>query len=154
MMMTPILAHNPAGLMNALTGTLILGLLLIPLSYTGISLLGFMLGAIGSGRGFLRAGLAALFCSLLVFLLIAPAGIWLQFNYGGSEPMPQPEWLVCCKSLLFVLAVVTPALVGRFLARLSWLRVILITLGITITMGCIVALLFAFGVFMAIMSQM
>lgn len=153
MMLTPILAHNPAGFLDAVAGTLILGLLLVPLSYTGISLLGFVLGAIGSGCGFLRAGLSAIFCSLLVFLLIAPAGIWLQFCYGGSDPMAQPEWLVCCKSLLFILAVVTPALVGRFFTRLSWLRVILITLGVTITMGCILGLLFAFGIFMAVMSQ-
>ena len=153
-MMTHILAHNPAGLLNALTGTLILGLFLVPLSYIGISLLGFMLGSIGSGRGFLRAGLSAIFCSLLVFLLIAPAGIWLQFSYGGSEPMAQPEWLVCCKSLLLILTVATPALVGHYFTGLSWLRVTLITLGITIAMSCIVALLFAFGVFMAVMSQM
>lgn len=147
--MTPILAHNPTGILSAAA----IVLLLIPLSYAGISLLGFMLGNIGSERGYIRAGLSALFCSLLIFLVIAPAGIWLQISYGGSDSMEQTDWLSWCQSLLHILAVLTPVFVGRLFTRLSWLRVILITLGITLAMGCILGLLFGLGIIMAVISQ-
>ncbi len=151
--MTPLLAHNPAGLVDALSFTVILALLLIPLVYTGICLLGFLLGNIGSGRSFPRAALSAIACSVLVFCLFAPAGIWLQLTYGVSDSMNEPEWLSWCKILLFFLTVLTPAAIGRCIAKLSWLRVSLITIVVTITMAATLALLFAMGVFMAIMSQ-
>ena len=67
--------------------------------------------------------------------------------------MEQPEWLSWCQSLPHILAVLTPVFVGRLFTRLSWLRVILITLGITLAMGCILGLLFGLGIIMAVISQ-
>ena len=67
--------------------------------------------------------------------------------------MEQPDWLVYGKLALLLLAIFTPLAVGRLFAKLSWLRTILITLGITFTSAFIWALMFAFGVFMVIMSQ-
>ena len=52
-----------------------------------------------------------------------------------------------------LLSIFTPVAVGRLFAKLSWLRTILITLGITFSSAVVWALMFAFGVFMAIMSQ-
>ena len=151
--MTPLLAHNPAGLLDAISITFILALILIPLVYTGVCLLGFLLGNIGSGRSFPRAALSAIACSVLVFCLFAPAGIWLQLTYGVSDSMNEPAWLSCSKVLLLLLMIFTPTAMGRLIAKLSWLRVTLITISVAIVMGGTLALLFAFGVFMAVMSQ-
>ena len=151
--MTPLLAHNPAGLVDALSFTVILALLLIPLVYTGICLLGFLLGNIGSGRSFPRAALSAIACSVLVFCLFTPAAIWLQLSCGSADSMNEPAWLSCSKVLLLLLMIFTPTAMGRLIAKLSWLRVTLITISVAIVMGGTLALLFAFGVFMAVMSQ-
>lgn len=151
--MTPLLAHNPAGLLNAISITLILALILIPLVYTGVCLLAFLLGGIGSGRGLPRAVLSATACSVLVFFLFAPAAIWLQLSCGSADSMNEPAWLSCSKVLLLLLMIFTPTAMGRLIAKLSWLRVTLITISVAIVMGGTLALLFAFGVFMAVMSQ-
>ena len=151
--MTPLLAHNPAGLVDALSFTVILALLLIPLVYTGVCLLGFLLGNIGSGRSFPRAALSAIACSVLVFCLCPPAAIWLQLSCGSADSMNEPAWLSCSKVLLLLLMIFTPTAMGRLIAKLSWLRVTLITISVAIVMGGTLALLFAFGVFMAVMSQ-
>ena len=153
MMMLPPLAHNPSALMNTVVILLIFGLLMVPLSYSCICLAGFVVGRIGSGCSLLRAGVSALICSLLLFVLFIPSGICLQFCAGGVSPMEQPDWLVYGKLALLLLAIFTPLAVGRLFAKLSWLRTILITLGITFTSAVIWALMFAFGVFMVIMSQ-
>lgn len=153
MMIHPPLAHNPSALMNTAGILLIFGLLMVPLSYGCISLAGFVLGRIGSGCSLLRAGVSALICSLLLFVLFIPSGICLQFCAGDVSPMEQPDWLVYGKLALLLLAIFTPLAVGRLFAKLSWLRTILITLGITFTSAVIWALMFAFGVFMVIMSQ-
>jgi hypothetical protein len=51
------------------------------------------------------------------------------------------------------LSVFTPVAEGRLFAKLSWLRTIHITLGITFSSAVVWALMFAFGVFMDIMLQ-
>lgn len=147
--MIPPPAHNPAGL----TASIAVTLLLVPLSYGGVSLVCFLLGSIGSGRGILRPILSALFCSLLIFCLLMPAAVWLQLGAGNELPMEQPGWLTYGKAALFILALGVPLLIGRTFTKLSWLRVSLITVGITFSSAVILALLFAFGVFMAVMSQ-
>ena len=86
-MIHPPLAHNPSALMNTAGILLIFGLLMVPLSYGCISLAGFVLGRIGSGCSLLRAGVSALICSLLLFVLFIPSGICLQFCAGGGSPM-------------------------------------------------------------------
>ncbi len=139
--------------MNTVGILLIFGLLMVPLSYSCICLAGFVVGRIGSGCSLLRAGVSALICSLMVFMLFIPSGICLQLCAGGVSPMEQPDWLVYGKLALLLLSVFTPAAVGRLFAKLSWLRVILITLGITFSSAVVWALMFAFGVFMAIISQ-
>ena len=151
--MTPLLAHNPAGLLDAVGFTLILALLIIPLVYTGLCLLGFLLGSIGSGHSFLRKALSAITCSALVFCLFSPATIWLQLAYGSPASMDKPAWLSYIQVILLILMIFTPAAIGRLIAKLSWLRVTLITIGVNIIMAAVLALLFAFGVFMAVMSQ-
>ena len=151
--MTPLLAHNPAGLLDAISITFILALILIPLVYTGVCLLAFLLVGIGSGRGLPRAALSATACSVLVFCLFAPAAIWLQPSCGSADSMNEPAWLSCSKVLLLLLMIFTPTAMGRLIAKLSWLRVTLITISVAIVMGGTLALLFALGVFMAVMSQ-
>lgn len=153
MMMLPPLAHNPSALMNTVGILLIFGLLMVPLSYSCICLAGFVVGRIGSGCSLLRAEVSALICSLMVFMLFIPSGICLQLCAGGVSPMEQPGWLVYGKLALLLLSVFTPVAVGRLFAKLSWLRTILITLGITFSSAVVWALMFAFGVFMVIMSQ-
>lgn len=153
--MTMILppAHNPSALLDTFSFLLIAGLVMIPLTYTCICLAGFVLGRLGSGCSLLRAGLSALFCTLLVFFLLVPTAIGLMFCAGDVSPMEQPDWLVYGKLALLLLAICTPLAVGRLFAKLSWLRTVLITLGITFSTAVIWALMFASGVFLVIMSQ-
>ncbi len=149
MMTSPILAHNPAGLVAAFFTTA----LLLPLSYAGISLLFFFLGGIGSGCGIVRRGVAALFCSMLIFFLLFPLGIWLEHKMGGGDPATAPEWLAYVKALFAVLAMLVPLWIGRVFTKLNWLRSSLITLGITLTTVVVWILLIAFGICLGVMSQ-
>ena len=52
-----------------------------------------------------------------------------------------------------LLSVFTPVTVGRLFAKLSWLRSILITIGIAGATAATWAVMFLAGVFFAIMSQ-
>lgn len=149
MIISPILAHNPAGLVAAFFTTA----LLLPLSYTGISLLFFLLGGIGSGCGILRRGVAALFCSMLIFFLLFPLGIWVEYKIVGGNSATAPEWLAYVKGLFAVLAMLVPLWIGRVFAKLTWLRGSLITIGITLTTLVTWALLIAFGICLGVMSQ-
>lgn len=149
MMTPPILAHNPAGLIAAIFTTA----LLLPLSYTGISLLFFLLGGIGSGCGIVRRGVAALFCSMLIFFLLFPLGIWLEHKMGGGDSATAPEWLVYVKALLTILAVLVPLWISRVFTKLNWLRSSLITIAITLTTLVAWVLLIAFGICLGVMSQ-
>lgn len=149
MMTSPILAHNPSGLIAAFFTTA----LLLPLSYMSISLLFFLLGGIGSGCGIVRRGVAALFCSMLIFFLLFPLGIWLEYKIGGGDSATAPEWLVYVKALLTILAVLVPLWISRVFAKLTWLRGSLITIGITLTTLVTWALLIAFGICLGVMSQ-
>ena len=148
-MTSPILAHNPAGLVAAFFTTA----LLLPLSYMGISLLFFLLGGIGSGCGIVRRGVAAIFCSMLIFFLLFPLGIWLEHKMGGGDSATAPEWLVYIKALLTILAVLVPLWISRVFTKLNWLRSSLITLGITLTTIVVWILLIAFGICLGVMSQ-
>ncbi len=149
MMTSPILAHNPAGLVAAFFTTA----LLLPLSYTGISLLFFLLGGIRSGCGIVRRGVAAIFCSMLIFFLLFPLGIWMGYKVGGEDASAVPTWLPYANTLLTILALLVPLWISRVFAKLTWLRGSLITLGITLTTLVTWALLIAFGVCLGVMSQ-
>ena len=80
-MTTPCIANDSVGIIDPF----IFALLLVPLSYMGICLIGFTIGSIGSRRGFLRIFLSSLFCCLLVFCLLIPAELSLPFIEKDPE---------------------------------------------------------------------
>ena len=144
-----MLAHNPA----ALIATICTTALLLPLSYTGISLVFFLLGGIRSGCGIMRRGVAALICSMLIFFLLFPLSIWLKIKMGGADTPNPPAWLPYAENLLTILAVLVPLWISRVFTRMSWLRGTLITLGITLTTFVAWLLMIALGICVGVVSQ-
>lgn len=161
-MTTPFIANDSAGIIDPF----IFALLLVPLSYMGICLMGFTIGSIGSRRGFLRIFLSSLFCCLLVFCLLIPAELSLPFIekdpelavlYEGLDVSSgyewPPLWVVICEIILLIMGVLVPLWIGRVYTKLSWLRSILVTIGIAGATAATWAVMFLAGVFFAIMSQ-
>jgi hypothetical protein len=160
-MTTPFIANDSVGIIDPF----IFALLLVPLSYMGICLMGFTIGSIGSRRGFLRIFLSSLFCCLLVFCLLIPAELSLPFIekapelavlYEGldvSSGYEWPLWVVICKIILLIMGVLVPLWIGKVYTKLSWLRSILVTIGIAGASAITWAVMFLAGVFFAIMSQ-
>lgn len=149
MITSPLLAHNPSGLV----APFVIVLLLAPLAYMGICLGGFTIGSIGSWRGFLRVFLSSLFCCLLVFCLLLPATVGLLFIAEPTAPHERPLWLDIGHAILFIPGVLVPLWIGRVFTKLSWLRSILITAGIAGASAITWAVMFLAGVFFAVMSQ-
>ena len=160
-MTTPCIANDSVGTI----APFIFALLLVPLSYMGICLIGFTIGSIGSRRGFLRIFLSSLFCCLLVFCLLIPAELSLTFIekdpelavlYEGldvSSGYECPLWVDICKIILLIMGVLVPLWIGRVYTKLSWLRSILVTIGIAGATAATWVAMFLAGVFFAIMSQ-
>lgn len=160
-MTTPFIANDSAGIIDPF----IFALLLVPLSYMGICLMGFTIGSIGSRRGFLRTFLSSLFCCLLVFCLLIPAELSLTFIekapelavlYEGldvSSGYECPLWVDICKVILLIMGVLVPLWIGKVYTKLSWLRSILVTIGIAGVTAATWVAMFLAGVFFAIMSQ-
>ena len=160
-MTTPFLANDSVGIIDSF----IFALLLVPLSYMGICLMGFTIGSIGSRRGFLRIFLSSLFCCLLVFCLLIPAELSLTFIekkpelailYEGldvSSGYESPLWVDICKIILLIMSVLVPLWIGRGYTKLSWLRSILVTIGIAGATAATWVAMFLAGVFFAIISQ-
>lgn len=159
--MTPCIANDSVGMIDPF----IFALLLVPLSYMGICLIGFTIGSIGSRWGFLRTFLSSLFCCLLVFCLLIPAEVSLTFIekapelavlYEGldvSSGYECPLWVDICKIILLIMGVLVPLWIGRVYTKLSWLRSILVTIGIAGVTATTWVAMFLAGVFFAIMSQ-
>ncbi len=150
MIPTPLLAHNPAGMLSAF----VFVLLLLPITYMGICLIGFTVGSIGNWRGLLRVFLSSLFCLLLVFCVILPADVWLVFKGTPSAPQESPIWLKCSHAILYTLVAMVPLWISRAYTKQSWLRSALITLVIACGSVLAGAALFLTGGVMFIMSQM
>ena len=160
-MTTPFLANDSVGIIDSF----IFALLLVPLSYMGICLIGFTIGSIGSRRGFLRIFLSSLFCCLLVFCLLIPAELSLTFIekkpelailYEGldvSSGYESPLWVDICKIILLIMSVLVPLWIGRGYTKLSWLRSILVTIGRAGATAATWVAMFLAGVFFAIISQ-
>ncbi len=158
-MTTPFIANDSVGTIAPFT------LLLVPLSYMGICLIGFTIGSIGSRRGFLRIFLSSLFCCLLVFCLLIPAVVSLPVSEKDPELAVLYEeldissgyewslWVVICEIILLIMGVLVPLWIGKVYTKLSWLRSILVTIGIAGATAATWAVMFLAGVFFAIMSQ-
>lgn len=158
-MTTPFIANDSVGTIAPFA------LLLVPLSYMGICLIGFTIGSIGSRRGFLRIFLSSLFCCLLVFCLLIPALVSLPVSEKDPELAVLYEeldvssgyewtlWVVICEIILLIMGVLVPLWIGKVYTKLSWLRSILVTIGIAGATAATWAVMFLAGVFFAIMSQ-
>ncbi len=109
--MFPVLAHNPELIISLLAGALVLLYVGVPLLYSVLAAVGYMLAGIGCKVVWWRRLLAPAVCMVGCFLLIL---LLTLFNALQSGYMLQ--WAA------IVVHILMPILIGRVVAALSWWR--------------------------------
>lgn len=115
-----ILAHDPAGMMTAFVSVILLFVFGLPLLYSVLAGLSFMLAGIGAGVAWWRRLLAPGLCAVNSFVLVGLSMLLLFFAVGEG---PTPVWVSAAYYLVALLLLLQPVVIGRKLLHFSWWRV-------------------------------
>lgn len=118
--MTPVFAHNPEAILSLILGAVVVAWIGSSLLYSLVSGFWFMVLGLGKGVAWWRRLLAPALVAVCVFLL-APVVVL-------SKPSPGVEamgWQYVVVSVVVVLILLLPLLLGRFLLRFGWRRSLL-----------------------------
>ena len=118
--MSIIIAHDPIGILTVLFGGVMMVWFGVPLLYSVLAGISFMLAGIGAGVAWWRRLLAPGLCAVNSFVLVG-LSLLLLFFLGGDGP--SPIWVRACYYLVAVLLLLQPVVIGRKLLHFSWWRV-------------------------------
>ena len=115
----PVLAHNPELILSLLAGIVVLVFVGLPLLYSAVSAVGYMLAGIGSKTAWWRrlaapaAGLVACFIFLVLLSVLS------MFKENAAE---LPPGMLVLYGAVVVAFWVSPVFIGRVLLGFSWGR--------------------------------
>ena len=118
--MSITIAHDPIGLLTALFGGVLMIWFGLPLLYSVLAGLSFMLAGIGAGVAWWRRLLAPGLCAVNSFVLVGLSMLLLFFAVGEG---PTPVWVSAAYYLVALLLLLQPVVIGRKLLHFSWWRV-------------------------------
>lgn len=120
--MSIIIAHDPIGMLKVLFGGVLMLWFGIPLLYSVLAGISFMLAGIGTDVSWWRRLVAPGLCAVNSFVLVGLSLLLLFFAVGEG---PTPVWVSAAYYLVALLLLLQPVVIGRKLLHFSWWRVVL-----------------------------